>query len=176
MGHVELDLKSPFVRLINQSHRMSNNPCKLSIRRLWCYRRVHSRAVDKLIPSHGPSSEAIAAIPKDQVTMTRDPQSANKQPFYCPRGSHRSNSVRFLTWLNLNRRSSHLPVTDCGDDDRSSSSSFYCAGQRLTPHYRTLEVRPGRITKKLELKYDYDCESDTHMLGGISKTVMVRAS
>ena len=42
----------------------------------------------------------------------------------------------------------------------SSSSSFYCAGQRLTPHYRTLEVRPGRITKKLELKYDYDCESD----------------
>ena len=42
----------------------------------------------------------------------------------------------------------------------SSSSSFYCAGQRLTPHYRTLEVRPGRITKKLELKYDYDCERD----------------
>ena len=33
---------------------------------------------------------------------------------------------------------------------------FYCAGQRSTPHYRTLEVRPGRI--KLELKYDYDCE------------------
>ena len=28
------------------------------------------------------------------------------------------------------------------------------------PHYRTLEVRPGRITKKLELKYDYDCERD----------------
>ena len=28
----------------------------------------------------------------------------------------------------------------------SSSSSFYCAGQRSTPHYRTLEVRPGRIT------------------------------
>ena len=24
----------------------------------------------------------------------------------------------------------------------------------LTPHNRTLEVRPGRITKKLELKYD----------------------
>ena len=38
----------------------------------------------------------------------------------------------------------------------SSSSYYYCAGQRLTPHYRTLEVRPGRITKKLELKYDYD--------------------
>ena len=35
---------------------------------------------------------------------------------------------------------------------------FYCAGQRSTPHYRTLEVRPGRI--KLELKYDYDCERD----------------
>ena len=29
MGHVELDSKSPFVRLINQSHRMSNNPCKV---------------------------------------------------------------------------------------------------------------------------------------------------
>ena len=24
----------------------------------------------------------------------------------------------------------------------------------------TLEVRPGRITKKLELKYAYDCERD----------------
>ena len=43
---------------------------------------------------------------------------------------------------------------------RTSSSSYYCAGQRLTPHNRTLEVRPGRITKKLELKYDYDCERD----------------
>ena len=73
MGHVELDLKSPFIRLINQNHRMSKNPCKLSIRRLRCYRPVHSRAVDKLIPSHGPISEAIAAVPKDQVTMTRDP-------------------------------------------------------------------------------------------------------
>ena len=48
--NVELDSKSPFVHLINQSHRMSNNPCKLSIRRLRCYRPVHSRAVDKLIP------------------------------------------------------------------------------------------------------------------------------
>ena len=28
--------------------------------------------------------------------------------------------------------------------------------QRLTPHSRTLEVRPGRINKKLELHYDYD--------------------
>ena len=43
---------------------------------------------------------------------------------------------------------------------RTSSSSYFCAGQRLTPHNRTLEVRPGRITKKLELKYDYDCERD----------------
>ena len=38
----------------------------------------------------------------------------------------------------------------------SSSSSCFSAGQRLTPHSRTLEVRPGRITKKLELHYDYD--------------------
>ena len=30
----------------------------------------------------------------------------------------------------------------------SSSSSFDSAGQRLTPHSRTLEVRPGRINKK----------------------------
>ena len=50
----------------------------------------------------------------------------------------------------------------------SSSSSYFCAGQRLTPHYRTLEVRPGRITKKLELKYDYDCErDDTNSLLGV---------
>ncbi len=103
MGHV--DSKSPFVRLINQSHRMSNNLCKLSIRRLRCYHPVHSRAVDKLNPSHGPSSEAIAAVPKDQVTMTLDPQSANKQPFYCPRGSYRSNSVRFLITEHFLRRS-----------------------------------------------------------------------
>ena len=48
------------------------------------------------------------------------------------------------------------------------SSSYYCAGQRLTPHNRTLEVRPGRITKKLELKYDYDCErDDTNSLLGV---------
>ena len=36
------------------------------------------------------------------------------------------------------------------------SSSFDSAGQRLTPHSRTLEVWPGRINKKLELHYDYD--------------------
>ena len=42
------------------------------------------------------------------------------------------------------------------------------AGQRLKPHNRTLEVRPGRITKKLELKYDYDCErDDTKSLFGV---------
>ena len=54
--------------------------------------------------------------------------------------------------------------------ESSSSSSVYCAGQRSTPHYRTLEVRPGRITKKLELKYDYDCErDDTNSLLGALK-------
>ena len=40
----------------------------------------------------------------------------------------------------------------------SSSSSDCCAGQRSTPHSRTLEVRPGRKTKKLGLRYDCDCE------------------
>ena len=35
-------------------------------------------------------------------------------------------------------------------------SSCLTAGRRLTPHSRTLEVRPGRIYKKLELHYDYD--------------------
>ena len=105
-----LDSKSPFVRLIQillsiKAIVCRNNLCKLSIRRLRCYHPVHSRAVDKLNPSHDPSSEAIAAVPKDQVTMTPDPQSANKQPFYCPRGSHRSNSVRFLTTEHFLRRS-----------------------------------------------------------------------
>ena len=39
----------------------------------------------------------------------------------------------------------------------SSSSSSCCrAGRRLTPHNRTVVVRPGRINKKLELHYDYD--------------------
>ena len=41
-----------------------------------------------------------------------------------------------------------------------SSSSDCCAGQRSTPHSRTLDVRPGRITKKLGLRYDCDCERD----------------
>ena len=51
----------------------------------------------------------------------------------------------------------------------------------MTPHNRTLEVRPGRITKKLELKYDYDCERDDTnsllgvlMLGAISESVDLR--
>ena len=59
----------------------------------------------------------------------------------------------------------------------SSSSYYYCAGQRLTPHYRTLEVRPGRITKKLELKYDYDCErDDTNSLLGQKGAVPPRSA
>ena len=37
-----------------------------------------------------------------------------------------------------------------------SSSSSPSAGQRFTPHNHTLEVRPGRISKKLELDYDYN--------------------
>ena len=107
IGHVELDSKSPSFVLSIKAIVCRTIPvkCKLSIRHLRCYRPVHSRAVDKLIPSHGPSSEAIANVPQDQVTMTRDPQSANKQPFYCPRGSHRSNSVRFLTKEHFLRRS-----------------------------------------------------------------------
>ena len=41
---------------------------------------------------------------------------------------------------------------------RTPSDPFSCfsAGQPLTPHSRTLEVRSGRINKKLELHYDYD--------------------
>ena len=46
------------------------------------------------------------------------------------------------------------------DGGSSSSSSDCCAGQRSTPHSRTLEVRPGRITRKLGLRYDCDCERD----------------
>ena len=48
----------------------------------------------------------------------------------------------------------HLPVTLSGFS--SSYSSWFSAGRRLTPHSRTLDVRPGRITKKLELHCDYD--------------------
>ena len=62
----------------------------------------------------------------------------------------------------------------CGTDVAGSIllffffSSYFCAGQRLTPHNRTLEVRPGRITKKLELNYDDDCErDDTNSLLGV---------
>ena len=46
--------------------------------------------------------------------------------------------------------------------------SIVCPSFIPAPHYRTLEVRPGRITKKLELKYDYDCErDDTNSLLGV---------
>ena len=48
----------------------------------------------------------------------------------------------------------------------SSSSSHFCAGQRLTPHNRTLEVRPGRLSKKLELKYDYERDDTKSLLAG----------
>ena len=50
--------------------------------------------------------------------------------------------------------------TAIGTSSSSSSSSDCCAGQHSTPHSRTLEVRPGRITKKLGLRYDCDCERD----------------
>ena len=46
-----------------------------------------------------------------------------------------------------------------------SSSCYFCAGQRSTPHNRTLEVRPGRITKKLELMYDYERDDTNSLLG-----------
>ena len=78
MGHVELDSKSPFVRLINQSHRMSNYPvptipvnCRFGVSGVTIQYIPGSRAVDKLNPSHGPSSEAIAATPKDQPISNR---------------------------------------------------------------------------------------------------------
>ena len=35
----------------------------------------------------------------------------------------------------------------------------------MTLHNRTLEVRPGRMTKKLELKYDYDRDDTNSLLG-----------
>ena len=38
-------------------------------------------------------------------------------------------------------------------------------GRCLTPHNRTLEVRPGRITKKLELKYDCERDDTKSLLG-----------
>ena len=38
----------------------------------------------------------------------------------------------------------------------TSSSSHLCAGQRFTPHIRTLEVRPGRVSKKLGIVYDHN--------------------
>ena len=38
----------------------------------------------------------------------------------------------------------------------SSSSSRLSARQRFTPQKRTMKFRPGRISKTLELNYDYD--------------------
>ena len=58
---------------------------------------------------------------------------------------------------NQRERSLNHPILSISS---SSSSSDCCAGQRSTPHSRTLEVRPGRITKKLGLRYDCDCERD----------------
>ena len=50
----------------------------------------------------------------------------------------------------------------------SYSSSHFCAGQSLSRIIAQREVRPGRITKKLELKYGYDCErDDTKSLFGV---------
>ena len=154
MVHVELDSESPpsFVLSIKAIVcRTIPVKCKLSIRRLRCYRPVHSRAVDQLIPSHGPSSEAIAAWWLRPSRKTRSTwRVTHNQPisnrftalvvatvatasdFWL-----RSTSYAVHNWLNLNRRSTNSPVTDCGD---------------------------------------YDLSRDTHMLGGISKTVMVRAS
>ena len=40
------------------------------------------------------------------------------------------------------------------------SSSDLSAGQRFTLHCRILEVRPGRINKKLDLNYDYNVKGD----------------
>ena len=52
---------------------------------------------------------------------------------------------------------------------KSSSSSCFSAGQRLTPHSRTVEVRPRRFNKKLELHYDYDVKGDdAKLLFGVS--------
>ena len=126
---------------------MSNNACKLSIRRLQCYHPVHSRAVDKLIPL----LTARVRKPLRPSRKTRSPwRVTHNQPisngftalvvatvatasdFWL-----QSTSYDVHNWLNLNRRSTNSPETDCGDDNLFG---------------------------------------DTHMLGGISKTVMVRAS
>ena len=87
--------------------------------------------------------------------------------------------IRFLNRSNncrvckINERRSSLVRTHHAIFVFSSSlrptkdeSRMVCAG--FTPHNRSLEVRPGRITKKLELKYDYDCErDDTKSLFGV---------
>ena len=73
-----------------------------------------------------------------------------------------------ISETNVNVITSATRTHAFNNNNSSSSSSYFCAGQRLTPHNRTLEVRPGRTTKKLELKYDYDCErDDTNSLLGV---------
>ena len=67
--------------------------------------------------------------------------------------------MRIVDWANRCKQRRHDSFTDC-ERLSSSSSSDCCAGQRSTPHSRTLEVRPGRITRKLGLRYDCDCERD----------------
>ena len=95
----------PSLRSSCQSHRMSNNPCRRSCKlssRLQCYHPVHSRAVDKLIPNHGPSSNAKRIFGSHWICWKSQPghhdawpiKMANKQRFYCPHGS---NSVLLLT-------------------------------------------------------------------------------
>ena len=69
-------------------------------------------------------------------------------------------SSQYYIKRNLNKCPTHIKASRNIYIVGSSSSSDCCAGQRSTPHSRTLEVRPGRITKKLGLRYDCDCERD----------------
>ena len=66
------------------------------------------------------------------------------------------NQLPVLTKLIRSAKSATYRTIRDNSSSSSSSSSFDSAGQRLTPHSRTLEVRPGRINTKLELHYDYD--------------------
>ena len=49
-----------------------------------------------------------------------------------------------------------LVVFSSSSSSSSYSSSHLCSGQRFTPHIRTLDVRPGRVSKKLGIVYDND--------------------
>ena len=60
------------------------------------------------------------------------------------------------TDTGINGGTAQIRRNGCQIHDFTVSSSFDSAGQHLTPHSRTLEVRPGRINNKLELHYDYD--------------------